>query len=179
MKGVIKPGSGEGEKLPTFQELLKASGPGRQARGAKPPHTPPSPKYHKEHPLENQDPAPAAPHNQPVFGKVKNTRKPGRGQRQKNRLISRLYENTMKGRQAKEAGKQPDFKESENTIKGRKGRSTPQRGGRKGPDRFYGEKLKYRERGEKKRPLGTFSQGGGRNTEERGIQAKSVQKEGN
>lgn len=131
MKGVIKPGSGEDEKLPTFQELLKAPGPGRPARGPKPPHTPPSPKYHQEHPLESRDPAPAAPQNQPVFGKVKNTMKPGGGRRQKNRLILRLYENTMKRRQAKEARKQSDFEESENTIRGQEGRNTPQRRGGK------------------------------------------------
>ncbi|MEK7678700.1 MAG: hypothetical protein AAB356_00775, partial [Deltaproteobacteria bacterium] len=32
-EGVIKPGSGKPEKLPTFEELLKAPGPGRPPGG--------------------------------------------------------------------------------------------------------------------------------------------------
>lgn len=87
--------------------------------------------------------------------------KPGGGKKAKNRLILRPRENTMKRLKPEKAGKQPDFAESENTIKSLEGRSRRQRGGQKAPARVYGEKLKYHESDKKKRPLRTFSQGGG------------------
>jgi len=161
MKGVIKPGSAESEKLPTFKELLKAPGPGRPPLGPPPPIPPPCPKYHQEGPSGASNKEAAAPLNQPVFRESINTMRQGGGQEPQNRLILRLPGNTMKTRQAKKAGKRPDFKESENTIKSWKGQNRPPGGRRKGRIRFYGEKLKYHESAKKKRPLRMFSQGGG------------------
>lgn len=161
MKGVIKPGSEEGKKLPTFKELLRGPWAREDDQGPPTPSTPPCPEYHQGDPSGAANQGAAVPQNQPVFRESINTMKHGGGQERKSRLILRLPENTMKTQQAKKGGKLPDFKESENTIKSWKGPNRPPGGRRKGRIRFYGEKLKYQERAKKKRPLRMFPRGGG------------------
>ena len=147
--------------MPTFKELLSAPGAGRPPRGAPTPPYPAPGGIPSRGPSGSSNQGAAALQNQPIFRESIKTMKQGGGQELRIRLILRLPENTMKTRQARKAGKRPDFRESENTIKGRESRHRPPGGRREGQIRFSGGDLKYRESGKKERPLRMFSHGGG------------------